>query len=235
MDNDCKCRVENIDPEENIDNLFFSKVRNFLPSYDDEIFHYGHNQRMGYDVLESVVYNYFRGIAKPFASIHVKVVNIVVKKIGDNYDEEISHKYHGVCYIQLPLWLMLPESPRWLISKGRVDEAKAIMTKGAKWNRKEVDLSGLIKPSDCPDKHNELGFQDLFSSKDILIITIVMFFNWPIITMGYFGLGLSMTQLGGNIFVDFILGALVEVNVKDIQYLFSKFVLRSLVIYCVLW
>ena len=118
-----------------------------------------------------------------------------------------------VCYIQLPLWLMLPESPRWLISKGRVDEAKAIMTKGAKWNRKEVDLSGLIKPSDCPDKHNELGFKDLFSSKDILIITIVMFFNWPIITMGYFGLGLSMTQLGGNIFVDFILGALVEVNV----------------------
>ena len=86
------------------------------------------------------------------------------------------------------------------------------MTKGAKWNRKEVDLSGLIKPSDCPDKHNELGFKDLFSSKDILIITIVMFLNWPIITMGYFGLGLSMTQLGGNIFVDFILGALVEVN-----------------------
>ena len=46
----------------------------------------------------------------------------------------------------------------------------------------------------------------------MLIITVVMSFNWPIITMGYFGLGLSMTQLGGNIFVDFILGALVEVS-----------------------
>ena len=29
-------------------------------------------------------------------------------------------------------------------------------------------------------------------------------------TMGYFGLGLSMTQLGGNIFIEFILGAAVE-------------------------
>ena len=37
-------------------------------------------------------------------------------------------------------------------------------------------------------------------------------FLWPIVTMGYFGLGLSMTQLGGNIFVSFILGALTEVG-----------------------
>merc|ERR1711911_219842 len=53
-----------------------------------------------------------------------------------------------------------------------------------------------------------------FKTREMLIITVVMFFNWPIITMGYFGLGLSMTELGGNIFVDFILGALVEVGIN---------------------
>ena len=86
------------------------------------------------------------------------------------------------------------------------------MERAARWNNKTVDLSGLKQEEeeDRPDKQSELGFLDLFRSRDILIITVVMFFNWPIITMGYFGLGLSMTQLGGNIFIEFILGAAVE-------------------------
>ena len=119
-----------------------------------------------------------------------------------------------VCFIQIPLWYILPESPRWLLSKGRVEEARVIMEKGARWNNIKVDLSDLRNPAENVEKEDQLGFSDLFKTKEMLIITVVMFFNWPIITMGYFGLGLSMTELGGNIFVDFILGALVEVRIN---------------------
>ena len=120
----------------------------------------------------------------------------------------------ALCFIQLPLWLLMPESPRWLLSKGRLEEARTVMERAARWNSKTVDLSGIKQEEEeeKADQHSELGFLDLFRSRDILIITIVMFFNWPIITMGYFGLGLSMTQLGGNIFIEFILGAAVEVG-----------------------
>ena len=38
-----------------------------------------------------------------------------------------------------------------------------------------------------------------------------MIFLWPIVTLAYFGLGLSATQLGGDIFTTFILAALTEV------------------------
>ena len=39
-----------------------------------------------------------------------------------------------------------------------------------------------------------------------------MIFLWPIVTLAYFGLGLSATQLGGDIFTTFILAALTEVS-----------------------
>ena len=130
----------------------------------------------------------------------------------------------AICFLQLPLWLLMPESPRWLLSKGRVEEARTVMERAASWNRKTVDLSGIKQQEEEEDKSDqqaELGFLDLFRSRDILIITVVMFFNWPIITMGYFGLGLSMTQLGGNIFIEFILGAAVEAGDYSTRTKFS--------------
>ena len=138
-----------------------------------------------------------------------------------------------VCYIQLPLWFILPESPRWLLSKGRVEEAKKIMKNAAKWNKKEVDLSGLKESTESTEIKDDLGFKDLFTNKDILIITVVMTLNWPIISMAYYGLGLSMTQLGGNLFVSFVLGALVEVRNLQIQKAYNQVCIRFQAIYCV--
>jgi len=115
-----------------------------------------------------------------------------------------------ILFIQVPLWFCLPESPRWLISKNRKEEAKALIEKMAKTNNKKLDLTD-VELMASEDQVEELGFRDLFANKDITIMTIVMLFNWPIVTLGYFGLGLSMAELGDNIFVSFILGALVEV------------------------
>ena len=117
-----------------------------------------------------------------------------------------------LCCLQLPILLLVPESPRWLLSKGRMTEAREVMRKAAQWNNKTVCLTELRQvSSQTAGEAVELGFADLFSSRDILLITVVMTLNWPIVTMGFFGLAFSSTHLGGNIFLDFILGACVEV------------------------
>ncbi len=38
-------------------------------------------------------------------------------------------------YGLLLLYLILPESPRWLIAKGRYQKARAVIEKAARWNK----------------------------------------------------------------------------------------------------
>jgi len=117
-----------------------------------------------------------------------------------------------VTLVQIPVWLLLPESPRWLLSKGREVEARALMTRAARMNGKPMDLSNhVIKTTEKEeDKIPQLGVADLFDS-ELWMMTVAMIFLWPIVTLAYFGLGLSATQLGGDIFTTFILAALTEI------------------------
>ncbi len=41
--------------------------------------------------------------------------------------------------------------------------------------------------------------------------TLIMFANWMFSTLGYYGLSLNAVNLGGNIYVSFVLTALIEI------------------------
>ncbi|XP_042286979.1 solute carrier family 22 member 5-like isoform X2 [Thunnus maccoyii] len=103
-------------------------------------------------------------------------------------------------FLYAPLWWYVPESPRWLLSQGRVAEAEAIVRNAAKRNKIEppqVIFSPLQKElqSDRKKTHN---ICDLLRSRNIRWISITLWLVWRLTlfsTLFMGGLFLLLIQL----------------------------------------
>ena len=75
----------------------------------------------------------------------------------------------------------LPESPRWLISKGRIDDSKTILAHAAKVNQKTIP-SHLLEPTsdlDKPEKEeSNAKLWHILSHQTLLKRTLILMFNW---------------------------------------------------------
>ena len=98
-------------------------------------------------------------------------------------------------------WFLLPESPRYLISKGNVVEVTKVLEKAAK--RNGVKLSSEVmaakKKVEGEEKKEEevleiYGLMDMFRGSQ-LKITIAFFITWPVITLLYYGDNISSRNI----------------------------------------
>ena len=112
-------------------------------------------------------------------------------------------------------WLV-PESPRWLISNGRLDQARALVQMAAKANKKEVphhllkesemeeiDLNNVKPTKETTEK--KMTVLDLFRPMKIGVRTLNMCFQWFSVTMCYYGLAFASTSLSGDPYSNFFL------------------------------
>ncbi|CAL4074588.1 unnamed protein product [Meganyctiphanes norvegica] len=132
----------------------------------------------------------------------------------------------------------IPESVRWLISKGKTKKAICILEKVAKGNgvsipqhffntqneenlqAREVNIANdeisLISSPQTISSPQNLTMAHILCSPVLCVRMLSMFIVWIVTTLVYYGISLNSTNLGGpdsadKPFKDFILSSLVEI------------------------
>ncbi|XP_049872645.1 organic cation transporter protein-like [Pectinophora gossypiella] len=133
-------------------------------------------------------------------------------------------------------YFVLEESVRWLLSRGNKKEAARIIYKAAAVNRKklspesirqlsedtEITQSGELKSeeketqkgnekSDSEPIKNRSLAAEVIRSKIIMSRVAVCSFVWITTTFTYYGLSINSVSLAGNMYINYILTALVEI------------------------
>lgn len=121
-----------------------------------------------------------------------------------------------ICYY----WI-IPESARWLLLKGRKDEAFVIIENAAKENRVEIPnaiYEQLVDEAAEKKKQDELTASqpaatvfDLLRYPNLRRKTLLIFFDWFVNSGVYYGLSWNTNNLGGNQLVNFMISGAVEI------------------------
>ncbi|XP_051167879.1 organic cation transporter protein-like [Leptopilina boulardi] len=116
----------------------------------------------------------------------------------------------------LAYYWFIPESCRWLLTKDRKEEAKALLQKAAKINGKDIsdetmEMLLMQKEADSTANIKTPSVLDLMRYPNLRRKTLLLCCNWLINSGTYYGLSWGAANLSDNEFATYFMSAAVEV------------------------
>ncbi|XP_013389571.1 organic cation transporter protein-like [Lingula anatina] len=111
--------------------------------------------------------------------------------------------------IYLLFWRIIPESPRWLISRGKYVEAESVVRWVAEVNKAALPEGQLF------DEHSlrstpTLSPLKLRKAPKLIVRTVIISFAWLTVGVSWYGLTLNQGSLDGDIFINALVLALID-------------------------
>ncbi|CAG2242233.1 OCTN [Mytilus edulis] len=106
------------------------------------------------------------------------------------------------------IWL-LPESPRWLLVKGRAKEAEEILQKTAKYNK--TSLPHNLFEKHYLESNQTVHIWTICRYPKLVLECLVIIYDWMMTSMVFYGLGMNAGNLAGSIYLNFFMQSFAEV------------------------
>ncbi|XP_027441576.2 solute carrier family 22 member 14 isoform X4 [Zalophus californianus] len=106
---------------------------------------------------------------------------------------------------------IVPESPRWLLMKGKLEDAKQVLCYAASVNKKVIPLSLLDKLQLPGKKVTKASVLDYYNNKHFLKVTLVMGCVCFTVGYSYFTLSLKLKNLGVDLHFTQVIPGIMEV------------------------
>ncbi|CAG7696955.1 unnamed protein product [Allacma fusca] len=126
----------------------------------------------------------------------------------------------GSCALIFLTYPFVPESPRWLLSMGRIEDAARIMEKiaeknGTTFSFKPDEIENTLrylheKESLEKEKSARVGVWTLFSRPRLAKNTLMLGVSWSVNKLVYYGITLNASHILGNEFLIFFILAIIE-------------------------
>ncbi|GFT50775.1 organic cation transporter protein [Nephila pilipes] len=111
-------------------------------------------------------------------------------------------------------YIFVPESPRWLLVKGKTDKLEKLLVKAAAINRREIkgDVRNLemFKSGIKEEENKNQTFWEVLKIPKMRNRTFNMIYIWIVNAFLYYGLSYNTNDLAGNPYLNFFLAGLLE-------------------------
>uniref|UniRef100_A0A3P8UUB1 Solute carrier family 22 member 7b, tandem duplicate 3 n=1 Tax=Cynoglossus semilaevis TaxID=244447 RepID=A0A3P8UUB1_CYNSE len=119
--------------------------------------------------------------------------------------------------LSIAIWRWVPESSRWLIARGNLDQAKMYLTRCASMNRKESNALLVLK------KDQTYSYIDLVRTPKMRKLAFKTGLLWLCIATTFYGISFNLTGFGLDIYLAQFSYAAVELPAKlAVYYLLDK-------------